>query len=77
MAEWWIAPRSRSRRRFGDPSGPVRHTARCAGSASPSWHGTAPDTGLLPSELNFRANIYGMKTLGVEYILSASARRQL
>jgi 5'-methylthioadenosine phosphorylase len=26
-----------------------------------------------PSELNFRANIYGMKTLGVEYILSASA----
>jgi 5'-methylthioadenosine phosphorylase len=28
---------------------------------------------ILPSELNFRANIYGMKTLGVEYILSASA----
>jgi len=28
---------------------------------------------LLPSELNFRANIYGFKTLGVEYILSASA----
>jgi 5'-methylthioadenosine phosphorylase len=27
----------------------------------------------LPSELNFRANIYGFKTLGVEYILSASA----
>src|ERR1041385_4612352 len=26
-----------------------------------------------PSELNFRANVYGMKTLGVEYILSASA----
>jgi len=26
-----------------------------------------------PSELNFRANIFGMKTLGVEYILSASA----
>ncbi len=26
-----------------------------------------------PSELNFRANIYGMKMLGVEYILSASA----
>jgi len=26
-----------------------------------------------PSELNFRANIYGMKKLGVEYILSASA----
>ena len=27
----------------------------------------------MPSELNFRANIYGFKTLGVEYILSASA----
>jgi 5'-methylthioadenosine phosphorylase len=26
-----------------------------------------------PSELNFRANIYAMKSLGVEYILSASA----
>jgi 5'-methylthioadenosine phosphorylase len=26
-----------------------------------------------PSELNFRANIFAMKTLGVEYILSASA----
>jgi 5'-methylthioadenosine phosphorylase len=28
---------------------------------------------LLPSELNFRANIYAMKTLGVERILSVSA----
>jgi 5'-methylthioadenosine phosphorylase len=28
---------------------------------------------LLPSELNFRANIYGMKQLGVERILSVSA----
>jgi 5'-methylthioadenosine phosphorylase len=28
---------------------------------------------LSPSELNFRANIFGMKMLGVEYILSASA----
>jgi len=28
---------------------------------------------LLPSELNFRANIYAMKVLGVERILSASA----
>src|ERR1051325_8021952 len=26
-----------------------------------------------PSELNFRANIYGLKKLGVEWILSASA----
>lgn len=28
---------------------------------------------LLPSELNFRANIYGMKVLGVEWIISVSA----
>jgi 5'-methylthioadenosine phosphorylase len=28
---------------------------------------------LLPSELNFRANIYGMKVLGVEWIISISA----
>ncbi len=28
---------------------------------------------LMPSELNFRANIFGLKTLGVEWILSASA----
>jgi 5'-methylthioadenosine phosphorylase len=28
---------------------------------------------IMPSELNFRANIYGMKMLGVERILSASA----
>ena len=28
---------------------------------------------LLPSELNFRANIYGFKTLGVQWIISASA----
>ena len=28
---------------------------------------------ILPSELNFRANIYALKTLGVEWIVSASA----
>jgi 5'-methylthioadenosine phosphorylase len=28
---------------------------------------------VMPTELNFRANIFGFKTLGVEYILSASA----
>ncbi|HEY4720095.1 MAG TPA: S-methyl-5'-thioadenosine phosphorylase [Candidatus Methylomirabilis sp.] len=28
---------------------------------------------LLPSELNFRANIYGFKVLGVQWIISASA----
>jgi 5'-methylthioadenosine phosphorylase len=34
-------------------------------------HGRAHD--LLPSEINYRANIYGFKLLGVERILSASA----
>ena len=28
---------------------------------------------LMPSELNFRANIWGLKSLGVDWILSASA----
>jgi 5'-methylthioadenosine phosphorylase len=28
---------------------------------------------LLPTELNFRANIYGFKTLGVEFLISVSA----
>jgi 5'-methylthioadenosine phosphorylase len=28
---------------------------------------------LLPSELNFRANVYGFKTLGVEFLISVSA----
>ncbi|HEY9827749.1 MAG TPA: S-methyl-5'-thioadenosine phosphorylase, partial [Stenomitos sp.] len=28
---------------------------------------------LMPSELPFRANIYAMKSLGVQYIISASA----
>src|SRR5881397_3758295 len=28
---------------------------------------------ILPSELNFRANVYGFKKLGVEWIISASA----
>ena len=51
-----------------------RHTssAPCAAGASPSSRATAR-TPLQPSELNFRANIFGFKTLGVEYILSASA----
>jgi 5'-methylthioadenosine phosphorylase len=31
------------------------------------------DHSIAPSELNFRANIYGFKKLGVEWILSASA----
>ena len=57
---------------FGDPSGPyVLGTLRGKRVAFLSRHGAGHR--LSPSELNFRANIFGMKTLGVEYILSASA----
>jgi 5'-methylthioadenosine phosphorylase len=57
---------------FGDPSGPyLLGTLRGQRVAFLARHGAGHR--LLPSELNFRANIYGMKVLGVEYILSASA----
>ncbi len=57
---------------FGDPSGPyLVGTLRGRRVAFLARHGTGHR--LLPSELNFRANIYGFKVLGVERILSASA----
>ena len=57
---------------FGDPSGPyVLGTLRGKRVAFLARHGVGHR--LLPSELNFRANIYGFKLLGVERILSASA----
>ncbi len=57
---------------FGDPSGPyLLGTLRGKRVAFLARHGAGHR--LLPFELNFRANIYGMKLLGVEYILSASA----
>ncbi len=57
---------------FGDPSGPyVIGTLRGKRVAFLARHGVGHR--LLPSELNFRANIYGFKLLGVERILSASA----
>jgi len=57
---------------FGEPSGAfVIGTLRGKRVAFLARHGAGHC--LTPSELNFRANIYGMKTLGVEYILSASA----
>jgi 5'-methylthioadenosine phosphorylase len=57
---------------FGDPSGPyVIGTLRGKRVAFLPRHGVGHR--ILPSELNFRANIYGMKVLGVERILSASA----
>src|SRR5919112_4006351 len=57
---------------FGEPSGPyILGTLRGVRVAFLARHGAGHR--LLPSELNFRANIFGMKKLGVEYILSASA----
>ena len=57
---------------FGDPSGPyLLGTLRGRRVAFLARHGTGHR--LLPSELNFRANIFGFKLLGVERILSASA----
>ena len=57
---------------FGEPSGPyVIATLRGKRVAFLARHGAGHR--LMPSELNYRANIFGMKLLGVEYILSASA----
>src|SRR6266436_3037238 len=57
---------------FGHPSGPyIIGTLRGRRVAFLARHGAGHT--ILPSELNFRANIYGMKVLGVERILSASA----
>jgi 5'-methylthioadenosine phosphorylase len=57
---------------FGAPSAPyVTGTLRGKRVAFLARHGAGHR--FMPTELNFRANIYGLKTLGVEYILSASA----
>src|SRR3990172_5473147 len=57
---------------FGDPSAPyVVGSLRGRRVAFLARHGAGHR--LMPSELNFRANIYGFKVLGVEWILSASA----
>src|SRR5712691_11919428 len=57
---------------FGDPSGPyLLGTLRGKRVAFLPRHGIGHR--ILPSELNFRANIYGFKVLGVERIFSASA----
>lgn len=57
---------------FGAPSAPLV-VGSLAGQrvAFLARHGVGHR--LLPSELNFRANVFAMKTLGVEWILSASA----
>jgi 5'-methylthioadenosine phosphorylase len=47
--------------------------ARSTGAKWRFWRAMPAATKLLPSELNFRANIYGFKQLGVERIISVSA----
>ena len=57
---------------FGDPSDPyVLGTLEGRKVAFLARHGRGHR--LLPSELNFRANVYGFKQLGVERIVSVSA----
>jgi len=57
---------------FGAPSAPyVIGSLRGKRVAFLARHGAGHR--LLPTELNFRANIFGFKLLGVEYLLSASA----
>ncbi|MCC7123326.1 MAG: S-methyl-5'-thioadenosine phosphorylase [Acidobacteria bacterium] len=57
---------------FGAPSGPyVVGTLRGKRVAFLARHGAGHR--ISPSELNFRANIFGFKHLGVDWILSASA----
>src|SRR5574339_773242 len=72
MAELTDRQERRVETPFGEPSAPyVTGTLRGKRVAFLARHGIGHR--LLPSELNFRANIYGFKTLGVDYILSASA----
>jgi 5'-methylthioadenosine phosphorylase len=57
---------------FGDPSDPyIIGTLGGKRVAFLARHGVGHR--YTPTELNYRANIFGMKMLGVEYILSASA----
>ena len=72
MAELTDREEKRVATPFGEPSGPyILGTIRGKRVAFLARHGVGHR--ILPSELNFRANIYGFKALGVERILSASA----
>jgi 5'-methylthioadenosine phosphorylase len=72
MAELTDREERRTETPFGPPSAPyVLGTLRGKRVAFLARHGAGHR--LLPTELNFRANIYGFKLLGVEYIISASA----
>ncbi|MGK7912698.1 MAG: S-methyl-5'-thioadenosine phosphorylase [Synechococcus sp.] len=57
---------------FGNPSDSIRiGRLDCTPVAFLARHGRTHS--LLPTEIPFRANIYALKTLGVKYLLSASA----
>jgi len=57
---------------FGRPSAPyIVGSLRGQRVAFLARHGKGHS--ILPSELNFRANIYGLKLLGAEWVVSASA----
>jgi 5'-methylthioadenosine phosphorylase len=72
MAELTDREERRVETPFGEPSAPyVVGTLRGQRVAFLARHGAGHR--YMPSELNFRANIFGFKLLGVEYILSASA----
>jgi 5'-methylthioadenosine phosphorylase len=72
MAELTDREERRINTPFGEPSAPyVIGTLRGKRVAFLARHGHGHR--FSPSELNYRANIFGFKTLGIEYILSASA----
>ncbi len=72
MAELTDREERRVETPFGEPSAPyVLSTLRGRRVAFLARHGHGHR--YMPSALNFRANIFGFKKLGVEYILSASA----
>jgi len=72
MAELTDRKEERMTTPFGEPSAPyVTGTLRGKRVAFLARHGLGHR--FLPTELNYRANIFGFKTLGVEYLLSASA----
>ena len=72
MAELTDREERRVETPFGEPSAPyVIGTLRGRRVAFLARHGAGHR--LTPTELNYRANIFGFKLLGAQYILSASA----
>lgn len=57
---------------YGDPSGPY-HTGKLGGVEVVFLPRHGEGHHLLPGEINYRANIFGFKMLGVEDIISVSA----